>query len=156
MPHIQSIRPIAELAEHCPAVLFYWRLVFVNVSGLLHCWEAASQRGCCVRVWLSSTVPSNQTAIFTLFYKPLWTGGTMCGWIVTLPIHTQNTVFRVHSVSWAESNCSKSVFMLYFHHFFLFSLPLCLSRLLNSLHPLFHGALSVAGAVTPRQDLGLK
>lgn len=28
------IRPLAELEEHCPAVVFYWRLVFVNVSGL--------------------------------------------------------------------------------------------------------------------------
>lgn len=49
------------------------------------------------------------------------------------------------------------VLLLYFHHFFLSGLPLCLSGLLNScLHPLFHGALTVAGTVTPRQDLGLK
>ena len=34
---IQPIRPLAGLEEHCPAVVFYWRLVFVNVSGLLHC-----------------------------------------------------------------------------------------------------------------------
>ena len=51
----------------------------------------------------------------------------------------------------------KRVLLLYFHHFYLSSLPLCLSGLLNScLHPLFHGALTVAGTVTPRQGLGLK
>lgn len=37
VPYIQPIRPLAELTEHCPAVVFYWRLVFVNVSRLLRC-----------------------------------------------------------------------------------------------------------------------
>lgn len=69
-----------------------------------------------------------------------------------------------HSV-WVNSHSTSShtecffleCFFLYSHHSFLSSLPLCLSGVLNGcLHPLFHGALAVAGAVTPRQDLGLK
>lgn len=32
-----AYQSLAELTEHCPVVVFYWTLVFVNVSGLLHC-----------------------------------------------------------------------------------------------------------------------
>lgn len=62
-----------------------------------------------------------------------------------------------HSTS-SHTHCAFFGVLLHYSHRFVFpSLPLCLSGPLNSCpHPLFHGALTVAGAVTPRQDLGLK
>lgn len=97
--------------------------------------------------------------IHTFFKQPYELGALCVGeWSLSTSSHKKSTfLFRVQSVSWVESNCSKvSVFAL-FPSLIPSSLPLRLSGQLNSgLHPLFLGALSVARTVTPKQGLGLK
>lgn len=39
VPYTEPFRQLARLPEQCPAVVFYWRLVFVNVSRLSGCWN---------------------------------------------------------------------------------------------------------------------
>lgn len=71
--------------------------------------------------------------------------------------HTEYFFLRVHSVSWAERNHPHESAFALFPSLFLSSLLLCLSGQLNScLHPLFHGAFTVAGTVMLRQGLSLK
>lgn len=140
---IQPIRPLAELEEHCPVVVFYWRLVLLMcLSSCAVKREKAEQKGCCAWAWLSSTVPSSQTTIFTLFIKP-YKLGAHCVGEKSLFLFRQEVLFQ-EFFCFIPITCSSPAFVHVFPGSWI------------AAHTLFHGALAVAGTLTPRQNLCLK
>lgn len=104
VPHIQPIRPLAALEEHCWAVVFYWSLDLLK--GL---------------VLLRKKMPNRKPVVHGSGWAPL-------SFPANHHIHIFLRLIKL-GARWGVKSHSTSlnaVLLLYLHRFFMPSLPLCL------------------------------